>query len=274
LVDRAGVLPLKDAMLGKGPHRYAWTPLEVEEGARSTTFTLSHHTSASYWMYLVDPAGNEVHPSSGDVVAWNAGPEPYEFAKIAKPMGGQWLVVGLRLDRGPSTMTSAVAAINHPEVVAHGGVRHGHGSCPVEFHAGARYVEPLSGITATAWFRRVGGPWQSVVLHDHLDDGGYRGFASLPSGVYRGHIELRSPNRPLVADPMHLLLHAESAEIGETRVDAPAFVRHVPIAFAVGRQKDPSGRVPEDEQKRERGEVRPPIRDPRIWHNPRRLILR
>ena len=188
------------------------------------------------------------------MIAWNAGPEPYEFAKIAKPMSGQWLVVGLRLDRGPSTTTNGVAAIHHPEVVVHGGVRHANGNCPVEFHAGARYVEPLSGITATAWFHRVGGPWQSVALHDHLDDGDYCGFASLPSGVYRGHIELRSPDGPLVADPMHLLLHAESAEeIGETRVDAPAFVRNVPLAFAVGRRKNPSGEVPEDEQKRDRG---------------------
>ena len=64
LVARAGVMPLKDAMLGKRPHRYVWIPLEVEEGARSTTFTLSHDVKASYVMYLVDPAGNEVHPSS------------------------------------------------------------------------------------------------------------------------------------------------------------------------------------------------------------------
>lgn len=250
LVERFGLVPLEDVMKGsKEPHRYSWSGLEIEQGARSATFTLSHHQSAAYWMYLIDPGGNEVHPSAGEVLAWNAGPEPYEFAKIERPEPGQWWVVGVRLDRGLPLATKAIAAIDHPEVVAHGeAIRRG-ADCPVEFRAGARCGEPLTGLTVAARVRRVGGPWESIDLHDEMGDGRYRAWADLPDGVYEGRIELRAPKAPLVANYRHALLHADSQqEIGRAFAGCGSFVRHIPISFVRGAAKDPTGIVPEDEQ--------------------------
>jgi len=274
LADDFGFLPLEAAMKERrrGLHRYTWCALEVEEGARATTFSFSYAAEAAYWMYLIDPNGNEVNANDPSVIAWNGGPEPYEFAKISKPTPGRWLVVGVRLDRGGPVSNRAVAAIDHPEVVAFGEARRLGSSGPVEIRAGARYIEPLTGLSVTARLRRPGAPWQTVTLHDELDDGDYRAVAPLPPGFYSGHIEIRSPQLPLVAGISHAVLHAERPEeIGDSRVRADAFVRHVPIGVVSGRSKDPSGHVPEDEQKKRR-----PSRqelEPKIWRNPLRRIL-
>lgn len=273
LADEFGLMPL-DKALQSGPatpHRYTWFGLEVERGARAVTFTLSYAEGARYWMYLIDPDGNEIHPSDGSVAAWNAGPEPYEFAKIEKPTPGQWMVVGVRFDRGAIATSRAIAAIDHPEVTAHGrALVHGH-DCPVELRAGARYVEPLTGLSVAARVRRVGGPWRSITLHDDLGDGDYRGWADLPSGHYSGHITIRSPESPLVANIAHVLLHADSLdEIGAATIDAGAFVRHIPISFVAGPFKEPSTEVPDDEQTDERRET--PRIDPRRWRSPLRRL--
>lgn len=277
LTDKLGSVPFEKAFAstGKVPHRFTWYGLEVEKGAQHATFTLSHGEPATFWMYLIDPNGNELHPSSSDVVAWNAGPEPYEFAKIEQPDPGQWLVVGVRLDRGAAVPSKAIAAIDHREIVAHGEARrHGEG-CPVELRAGARYVEPLTGLSVTARLRRPGGPWHSIVLHDDMNDGDYRTWAQLPDGMYAGHIEIRSREQPLIANPTHAIMHAESHEqIGDARADIGGFVRHIPISCVLGSVKDPTGKIPEDEQGDKRPD-RPPFRldrldrlDPRTWDNP------
>lgn len=257
LADDFGFLPLEKAMRQRWrrrtPHRYTWCALEVEDGARATTFSFSHAVEATYWMYLVDPNGNEVDANDPSVIAWNSGAEPYEFAKLAKPTPGRWLVVGVRLDRGGPVSHRAIAAIDHPEVVAFGQARRIGNSGPIEIRAGARCVEPLTGMTVTARLRQSGGPWQIVPLHDQLDDGDYRAIVTLPSGFYSGHIEIRSPQEPLVAGMQHAILHAaQPDEIGDARIHADAFVRHIPIGVVSGRSKDPSGRIPEDEQKRDR----------------------
>ena len=272
LADDFGFVPLEAAMKERqlrGRHRYTWCALEVEEGAHATTFSFSYAAEATYWMYLIDPNGNEVNANDPSVIAWNGGPEPYEFAKISKPTPGRWLVVGVRLDRGGPVSNRAVAAIDHPEVVAFGEARRLGSSGPVEIRAGARYIEPLTGLSVTARLRRPDGPWQTVTLHDELDNGDYRAVAPLPPGFYSGHIEIRSPQLPLVAGIAHAVLHAERPEeIGDSRVRADSFVRHIPIGVVSGRSKDPSGHVPEDEQKKHR-----PSRlklDPKIWRNPLR----
>ena len=70
----------------------------------------------------------------------------------------------------------------------------------------------------------------------------------------------------------HAVLHAERPEeIGDSRVRADSFVRHIPIGVVSGRSKDPSGHVPEDEQKKHRPS-RPKL-DPKIWRNPLRRVL-
>ncbi|MDW3216705.1 MAG: vWA domain-containing protein [Ilumatobacteraceae bacterium] len=273
LIAEFGLLPFEKAVSARGsaPHRYTWFGLEVEKGAQNTTFTLSHGEPATYWMYLIDPSGNEVHPSAGEVVAWNAGPEPYEFAKIERPAAGQWLVIGVRLDRGAAVPSKAIAAIDHREVTVFGeALRHGAG-CPVEFRAGARFVEPLTGLTVGARIRRPGGPWHDLRLHDDMLDGVYRGWADLPDGAYSGYIEIRAPERPLIANMQHTLLHADSHdEIGAARADTAGFVRHVPISVVLGPVKDPSGRLPDDEEQgRSDDDPRKPF-DPRRWVSPLR----
>jgi len=280
LAAEFGLVPFADALKGtKEPHRYTWSGLEIEEGARATTFTLSHDQSAAYWMYLIDPNGDEVHPSSGNVLAWNAGPEPYEFAKIERPEPGQWIVIGVRMDRGPVVSTRAIAAIDHPEVVAHGeAIRHG-AECPVELRASARCVEPLTGLAVAARVRRVGAQWQTIELHDHLGDGDYRAWADLPVGAYAGHIEIRCPEQPRVANFEHALLHADSQdEIGDAFARCGSFVRQIPISFVRGEVKDPTGEVPDDERgdddrddPRDLRDLRDRI-DPRIWRSPLRRL--
>lgn len=256
LADDFGFLPLEVAMKERrrrGRHRYTWCALEVEEGARATTFSFSYAAEAMYWMYLVDPNGNEINADDPSVIAWNAGPEPYEFAKISAPTPGRWLVVGVRLDRGGPVSNRAIAAIDHPEVVAFGEARRIGSSGPVEIRAGARYLEPLTGLTVTAHLRRPGALWHTVALYDTLGDGDYRAVAPLAPGFYSGHIEICAPRGPLVAGFEHAILHAaRPEEIGDPHIDADAFVRHIPIGVVSGRSHDPSGHVPEDEQKHDR----------------------
>lgn len=273
LIDEFGMLPFENAVTSRNtsPHRYTWFGLEVEKGAQNTTFTLSHGEPATYWMYLVDPSGHEVHPSSGNVVAWSAGSKTYEFATIERPAAGLWLVIGVRLDRGATVPSKAIAAIDRREVTAFGeALRHGTG-CPVEFRAGAHFVDPLTGLSVTARIRRPGGPRHDLRLHDDMHDGVYRAWAALPDGAYSGYIEIRAPERPLVANMQHTQLHADSHdEIGAARAETAGFLRHVPISVVVGEVNDPSGTVPEDEEQHRSGDgPRRPF-DPRRWISPLR----
>jgi hypothetical protein len=211
-------------------------------------------------MYLVDPSGSEVHPSSGGVVAWNAAPKSYESATIERPAAGLWLAIGVRLDRGAAVASKAIAAIDHREVTVFGeAVGHGAGR-PVELRAGARFVEPLTGLSVTARIRRPGGPWHDLRLHDETCDGIYHAWADLPDGAYSGYIEIRAPERPLVANMQHTQTHADSHdEIGAARAETAGFLRHVPISVVRGPRKDPSGTVRDDGRDRSDDEPRRPV---------------
>jgi hypothetical protein len=259
LIAEFDLLPFENAVTSRNtsPHRYTWFGLEVEKGARNTTFTLSHGEPADYWMYLVDPSGSEVHPSSGGVVAWNAASKSYESATIERPAAGLWLVIGVRLDRGAAVASKAIAAIDHREVTVFGeAVGHGAGR-PVELRAGARFVEPLTGLSVTARIRRPGGPWHDLRLHDETCDGIYHAWADLPDGAYSGYIEIRAPERPLVANMQHTQTHADSHdEIGAARAETAGFLRHVPISVVLGPRKDPSGTVRDDGRDRSDDEPR------------------
>ena len=252
LVDRFGLLPFEQAITSHNtsPHRYTWYGLEIEKGAQHASFTLSHGEPATSWMYLFDPSGNEVRPTSADVVAWSTGSGTYEVAAVARPAAGQWLVIAVRLDRGATLPSKAIAAIDHRQVTVFGeALRHGAG-CPVEFRAGACFVEPLTDLTVAARVRRPGGPWHDVRLADDARDGHYRGWADLPDGgEYSGYIEIRAPERPRVANvrrgPEPAPLDDESCA---TRAETSGFLRHVPVSVVLPSARVPSGIVPEREE--------------------------
>jgi hypothetical protein len=267
ITAKYGVLPWEKIVRGptKAPHRFTWFGIEVEEGARAATFTLSHDRDARYWLYLIDPTGREIHPSDGDVVAWVSSRAPYEFAKIRAPKPGQWTVLGLRLDRGAPAHAKAIAAIDHPAVSVYANaVRRGAG-CPVRITAGARHVEPLTGLSVHAVVRPETGSAVRLPLHDDAALGVYTTWADLPDGVYTGRVEIRSPRNPPVANLRHAILHAEHpSEVGEPRVRCAPFVRHVPISFSVGPVKAPPGGIPRDERAAARRPRRPRRRAPGV----------
>jgi len=252
LVGRFGVLPFECAVtsLNTEPHRYNWYGFEVEKGARTATFTLSHGEPADYWMYLVDPSGTEVHPSDGRIVAWNAGSVPYECAKLERPAPGQWLVIGIRLDRGPAVTSRAVVSIEHPEVSVHGRAVCSESGRAVEFHAGATFGEMLTDLSVTAELTRCDGPSHTVRLTDDAHTGRYRACAELPAGAYTGYIEIRAPERPPFADGRHRRAVEEPhAGLDTARAETTGFVRHAPISVVVdsvgsagGRRFDSGGR--------------------------------
>lgn len=236
LVHRFGVLPFECAVtsLNTDPHRYCWYGFEVEKGVRTVTFTLSHGEPADYWMYLVDPSGTEVPPSDGRVVAWKGGAVPYECAEIDRPEPGQWLVIGVRLDRGPGVTSRAVASIDHPEVSVHGQAVCAVSARAVEFHAGATFGETLTGLTVTARVTSCAGPWHTVRLTDDVHTGVYRGCTELPAGAYTGYIEVRAPERPPFAGGRHRrAIDDPNAEFDAARAETNGFVRHVPISVVV-----------------------------------------
>lgn len=236
LVGRFGVLPFERAVtsLDTEPHRYSWYGFEVERGTRTVTFTLSHGEPADYWMYLVDPSGTEVHPSDGRVVAWDAGAGPYECVEIERPDSGLWLVIGVRLDRGPRVTSRAVASLVHPEVSVQGRAMCTAPGRAVEFHADARFGAPLTGLSVVARLTRCDGPWHTVGLTDDAHAGVFRGCAELPPGAYTGYIEIRAPERPPFADGRpRRALHDPHAEFDTARAETTGFVRHVPISVVV-----------------------------------------
>lgn len=233
----------------KAPHRFTWFTIDVEEGVDATTFTLLHDEKATYWMYLIDPNGREVHPSDGDVIAWVAPEQNFEFAKMERPEPGQWTVLGLRFDRGPAVFTRAIAALDHRDVIVWANAIQDGGRCPVKITAGARFREPLTGLTATARVRSLEtGLIHRIALRDHAGDGEYCAWVELPAGRYSGHVHISSPRNPTVADFGHAVLHAENPkEIGDPTIKAGPFVRDAAISFTVGGVKVPKG-VPEDEK--------------------------
>jgi hypothetical protein len=277
LIDEFGMLPFEKAVTShdSNPHRYSWFGLEVEKGARSVTFMLSYDEAADYWMYLVDPSGNDVHPTSGSVAGWDAA-ATHELATVEHPAAGLWLVIGVRLDRGTTVPSKAIAAIDHREITVFGeALRRGAG-CRVEIRAGACFVEPLTGLSVTARIGRTGAPRRELRLHDDGHEGVYRADVDLPAGAYSGYIEIRAFERPPVADVHHHRLDLDPhGEIEAPRAETAGFVRHVPISVVVESAKDPSGRAPRDE--------RPPHRpgdgpqhgfDPRRWIGPPRAAAR
>ena len=273
LTDRFDVAPWEPVRLGKvkGQHRYVWCGLDVEEGAHSATFTLSHDASATFWLYLIDPGGREIHPSDGDVRAWHSSDAPFEFAQIERPEPGQWTVIGLRLDRGPAVHTRAIAAIEHPEINVFARAASRRDLCPVLITAGARHRELLTGLQVTAVVRDPGGATWRFPLADRAGDGDYRTWASLPAGAYRGHVVISSPRNPPAAGLSHAVLHLEPGEtLDGSFVKSPSFTRMVPIAFDVGAKGAPGDHIPEDERRGDREPPRPP-RDPfdfdRIWRD-------
>ncbi|MCP3972872.1 MAG: VWA domain-containing protein [bacterium] len=241
LAEGYGVVHWQKILAGEQlPHRYTWFGLQIEDGAHAATFTLSHDNGARYWMYLIDPTGQEVHPTASEVLAWTSSPEPYEFAKINKPVAGQWIVLALRIDRGPAVHSRTIAAISHPEINVFAKANWTGPDCPVGISAGARHIELLTGLRATAHLRNSGGSPIDLPLHDSRGDGDYRAWAALPPGRYEGYVEIRSPGNTPVAGLDHAILHAERPEDVDTSpVRHGAFVRHVPISFTVGRIAPP-----------------------------------
>ena len=100
LYDRFGVVPWEKVIQGeKVPHRWTWFAIEIEEGAQTTTFTLSHVKKVPYWMYLIDPSGQE-SPGFGAGCRLEGIRCPLRVRQRSRAQARTMDVLGLRLDRG------------------------------------------------------------------------------------------------------------------------------------------------------------------------------
>ena len=249
LVDEFGLVPWQKVREGAGGGRYAFFDIELERDVASATFTLSNDPAGRFWMYLIAPDGREVRVGDGDVIAWVASPRPYEFAKISAPMPGTWTLVALRLDRGTPVHLRAVTAVNHPDVAVHAESDRDAGG-RVVLTAGARYVEPLTGIAVTATVSDGANEFR-IDLVDSAVEGVYFADAGLPDGHYSGYVEFRTTGAERVAGLVHAVLHADDpADAALNLPPISPFLRHVPISFTIGPVDIAEG-VPEDELERE-----------------------
>jgi hypothetical protein len=217
---------------------------EVEKGAVSATFNLSHSTALSLYLYLIAPDGKVFGPGTPGTqfVTDRAG---FRLGKVSNPMGGRWTIVGYRTTPGAGGKVAAVTGVQNPLVSVTARVRSVSQAGDVELTATAAYGAEAIGARVRAIVVNQVGGWFSTQLQD-LADGSYRGWLAVPDGTYQGIIEILLPEDAARAGLRHAVLHAETGErIDPFRLGNPRFRRHVPISFTAGIA--PSREEPEEE---------------------------
>lgn len=240
LIEKLGFDSLEALLKSKSlaPGRLQVFIIEVEEKADSATFTLSYENHEKLWLYLVDPEGKEITPSSPETIAFISTGQPYEFSKIRNPKAGRWQVIAFRPSPGTACKVKVITGIQHKEINVY--ASHKAIPCGVKLFAGARYKELLTGIYCTAIIKDQSGKHYQFSLKDDHQLGEYETLALLPDGHYAGYVEVRSPGNTMLGNYQHAIMHAENVEKMENLiVKHPEFVRHIPLSFYVGERKGP-----------------------------------
>ena len=168
---------------------------------------------------------------------------PHEFAVIDRPEPGRWYIVALRVSTGHAFSFKAIAGGENRAIQVFGGATSKNClKAPVRIHASARYKEDLSGLRVTATIILPSGIKKQITLNDDSleepHNGEYQGFviASEP-GRYQGIIRIQNTGKAVIAKPVRRLFDTKEKEM-KVRVEAPKFVRVIPLSFDAGQRPE------------------------------------
>src|SRR5215218_501062 len=216
-------------------------PVEVEPAADRASFTVNHPGDVDVWLYLVDPTGTVVDTTPGGPAVQVASAAPHEFIVVDHPDPGRWTIVAVRTKPGSEFEGHVVAGGENRNLqVFASAPATGEAGAPVPISASARWRHALTGLQVRAVVTSPNGARRTVTLHDDLAEGGGSGdyvgvFTPFQHGRHQAIVTVVGRPGVSLADPYRLLAHAEDdADVVDTALEVPAFVRRVVVVFEVG----------------------------------------
>jgi hypothetical protein len=251
LLKVAGVESL-DLLLLRGRRaspRIRVIPVDVEPDADRASFSTVHPDNADIWLYLIDPNGNPVDPTAGDVHHVES-TSPHEFIVVDRPLAGRWLLVAVRVRPGAAFTAGLVAGGENRNLQAFASAPAWSPSGgPVLLEASARWKHQLSDLSISAVVTAPSGAVSTVAFADDTsgqpNTGAYEGvFKPTEDGRHRAVVTVTGSPASSIADPIGRLSHGLSGTV-DVDPGAPDFVRVVVLTFDVGRLPEPGRHEPE-----------------------------
>jgi hypothetical protein len=250
LLEVAGVESLELLLRrGRRSPRIRVVPVDVEPGADRASFSTVHPDTADIWLYLIDPNGDPVDSTAGDVHHVESS-SPHEFIVVDHPLPGRWLLVAVRVRPGAAFTAGLVAGGENRNLQAFASAPPWSPSGgPVLLEATARWNHQLSDLTISA---EVTAPSGAVSTVGYADDGSglrntgaYEGvFKPTEDGRHRAVVTVVGSPASSIADPVGRLSHALTEAV-DADPGAPDFIRLVVVTFDVGRMPEPERHEPE-----------------------------
>lgn len=218
----------------------------VERGAQRARFTMIYAPKETFRLVLVDPDGETV-PFGGDGATLVDPDSPFTMAFVERPKAGEWTAIIARTAGAAASTVHTVATVENRSIVVRADcARDVPTGAPVEISAGAMWGDHLSNLNVEARLVDPLGTEHRVTLSDDRPgapgSGDYRGYFDPPHpGRYTGTVSIVCRGDAVRAGALHRALHgpADKDASIDLRIDAPRFVRQVPIYVDVGGRPTP-----------------------------------